>query len=240
MSEYRNSKKLNNFDYKSENFSFTDEKETNMCPNTEFKHQILKNVNGHQEGDVKCEFKELEKKETVSEEYKGAYIPKGRNNLAKNFEAFKAEVKQEIANLGKSQMSSKLGELTNSAVQLFNIIVKNFISSNMSSEENKKYKNRDLNFEAIEKVFTDPVRLEKIKSSKAYNDLAWIYNNDKRFNRIRARRNKFIHPETLDIEDIISNQNEIIDEYLESEDKALLTELKHVIKKLLGEKLFIM
>ena len=96
----------------------------------------------------------------------------------------------------------KVKDIENSIVQFYNNRVKELIKSNLIPEEKKIYRDRDLRFENLETIFTDPFRLRLFKETTLYKKISGISSRGSIFRKLRDQRNDNIHPQNIDIEEI--------------------------------------
>ena len=213
--------------YKSE--ELTEDESTTMSPNISFESEISVESQGFQQGDIKCASKILSPEERVPEGSFGSYIPQGHPSLAERLEKVEVElgsvqnelgsVKNELGNVSKKLEASeaeislfknhifdlKVKDIGNSLVQFYNYRVKELIKSNLTPEEKKIYRDRDLRFENLANIFTDPSRLRLFKETAIFKKISGISSRGSIFRNLRDQRNDNIHPHNIDITEIIED-----------------------------------
>ena len=250
MSKYGSRTSQKGFRYKSEDFPEEESAET--MPDIRFNNEIILNVGEICEGDITCSTKVLKDDEEVPEGSFGSYIPQGRPNLVEIMESMNKKMdfflqenedsRKRIAELEdqeeiykKAFMPSKLIEVANLTVQLYDSFETKLINSKIPEKFSFPIEGLEFRSRNLEIIFPDKAKLINFRSLKAYRDLSEISKRDSVFRSIRERRNIFIHPESVKVEHVKDCLKYIGDgKTLGPEHLILLRDVKEVIDLLIN------
>lgn len=177
-----------------------DEEGIKMSPDIEFSSEISVNSGGFQEGDTKCSVKVLGDDEAVPEGSFGAFIAKDRPTLSERM----AILEKEMFKLKKHKelyTQNNYITLRNLVAQLGANFEADVIGSFFLDTEARMGK-RNMRLHNLHLLNADPAELKMFFESDQYKALNNVIGPQSEFRNIVTMRNRDIHPDSVDIDQI--------------------------------------